>query len=64
MRKLYCNYEVKVVINHSYLRRQGHEALTDLINFYFFLGLRKWQILVSLSNVDGIIIDVLFNSMP
>ncbi|KAF7646069.1 hypothetical protein LDENG_00194140 [Lucifuga dentata] len=32
--------------------------LFSLIQFYFVLGLTHWEILVSLSNIDGIIISL------
>ena len=32
--------------------------MLDLIQFYFSLGLKHWEILVSLSGVDGIVISL------
>ncbi len=31
--------------------------LSSLIRFYFTLGLRHWEILLSLSNINGIVIS-------
>ncbi len=38
--------------------------LFSLIQFYFGLGLRHWELLVSLSNIDGIVISSAANRTP